>query len=191
MFEIDLLLLFIRPLNELGLPYVVTGSVAGVLYGEPRVTHDVDLVLAMPGKDVQRVAAAFPEEDFYCPPVEVLLAEAMRGHRGHFNLIHHKSGFRADVYLAHRDEFQRWALSRKIEVIVDDVPVAVAPPEYVIVKKLEFYQEGGSQKHLRDIAGILRTSGATVSREAIQAWVTKLHLESQWAEALAEFEADS
>jgi hypothetical protein len=78
MFETDLLLLFIRPLNELGLPYVVTGSVAGVLYGEPRVTHDVDLVLAMPGKDVERVSQAFPEEDFYCPPIEVLLAEAIR-----------------------------------------------------------------------------------------------------------------
>lgn len=48
MFETDLLLLFIRPLTELGLSYMVTGSVAGVLYGEPRVTHDVDLLLSMP-----------------------------------------------------------------------------------------------------------------------------------------------
>jgi hypothetical protein len=56
MFETDLLLLFIRPLNELRLPYMVTGSVASVLYGESRVTHDVDLVLAMPGKHVEKVA---------------------------------------------------------------------------------------------------------------------------------------
>lgn len=187
MFETDLLLLFIRPLNDLGLPYVVTGSVAGVLYGEPRVTHDVDLVLAMPGKQVERVAGAFPEEDFYCPPVEVLLAEAMRGYRGHFNLIHHKSGFRADVYLAHRDEFQLWALARKMDVVVEGVPVSVAPPEYVIVKKLEFYREGGSQKHLRDIAGILRTSGDEVSRDTIAEWTAKRGLESQWSEALAEY----
>lgn len=186
MFETDLLLIFIRPLNELGLSYMVTGSVAGVLYGEPRVTHDVDLVLAMPGKDAERVAQAFPMDDFYCPPVEVLLAEAMRGHRGHFNLIHHQSGFRADVYLAHRDEFQHWALKRRQEVVVDGVPVPAAPPEYVIVKKLEFYREGGSQKHLRDIAGIMRTSGEAVSRSTVDEWVKKFSLENEWAAALAE-----
>ena len=62
MFETDLLLIFIRLLNELGLPYMVTGSVAGVLFGEPRVTHDVDLVLALPGKHAERIVEAFPIE---------------------------------------------------------------------------------------------------------------------------------
>lgn len=69
-----------------------------MLYGKPRVTHDVDVDLSLPGKHAERITRAFPLEDFYCPPVEVLVAEAMRGHRGHFNLIHHQSGFRADVF---------------------------------------------------------------------------------------------
>ncbi len=65
--------------------------------------------------------------------------------------------------------------------------LSVAPPEYVIVKKLKFYREGGSQKHLRDIAGILRTSGDEVSRDTIVEWTAKRGLEAQWSEALAEY----
>ena len=58
--ETDLVLLFTRRLEDAGFIYMITGSVAGVFYGEPRVTHDVDLVLAAPAKDADRIAAAFP-----------------------------------------------------------------------------------------------------------------------------------
>ncbi len=57
-----------------------------------------------------RFADAFPLEEFYCPPTEVIEQEALRAQRGHFNLIHHESGFKADIYLANRDEFHRWVL---------------------------------------------------------------------------------
>ncbi len=35
--------------------------------------------------------------------------------------------------------------------VVDDLEVAVAPVEYVIVRKLEYFREGRSGKHVRDI----------------------------------------
>lgn len=54
---------------------MVTGSVAATLYGEPRFTHDVDLVLELPLSAIEAFAAAFPVEQFYCPPLEVLAAE--------------------------------------------------------------------------------------------------------------------
>lgn len=63
--ETDLVLIFARRLNEVGVPYTITGSVAGVLYGEPRVTHDIDIVVAFrPVSDVERFARAFPLQDF-------------------------------------------------------------------------------------------------------------------------------
>lgn len=148
----------------------------------PRDTHDVDIVVVLkPGPDIERVAKAFPIEEFYCPPEEILLQEALRGQRGHFNLIHHQSGFKADMYLAQREPLHAWALRERRSVDVEGVPVSVAPPEYVIVRKLEFFREGGSEKHLRDIEGMLRVSGELIRFPVIEEWVQDLGLAKQWA----------
>ena len=181
MSETDLFLVFVRKLNELGVTYMITGSVAGVLYGEPRVTHGVDIVVMLPpGPMVERFAAAFPIEEFYCPPPEVLMQEALRAQRGHFNLIHHQTGFRADIYLANRDPLHGWALRERRSIEVDGETVWLAPPEYVIARKLEFFREGGSEKHLRDIEAILRVSGELVRSEVLQGILERLGLESEW-----------
>jgi hypothetical protein len=56
----------------------------------------------------------------------------------------------------------------------------VAPPEYVIARKLEYYREGNSKKHLHDISGMLEVSGDIINKIIIQEWITKLHLQAQW-----------
>ena len=94
---------FLEPLERLGLPYCITGSVAASVYGEPRLTADIDVVLLMRVEDIARLRAAFPDSDYYVPPDETLRLEAARSTRGMFNLIHHASQFKADVYLAVRD----------------------------------------------------------------------------------------
>jgi len=129
MSETDLVLLYTRRLEGAGFTYMITGSVAGVFYGEPRVTHDVDLVLALAPSDTARMAALFPLEEFYCPPEEIIVREVLRAQRGHFNLIHHESGFKADVYLANRDPFHRWALSERRLVEVDGEPASMSSSE--------------------------------------------------------------
>jgi len=104
----------------------------------------------------------------------------LRAQRGHFNLIHHGSGFKADVFLANRDPFHRWALSERRLVEVDGEPVHVAPLEYVIVRKLEFYREGGSEKHLRDIEAMLRVSGELVREDVLQRWMNARGVGGTW-----------
>jgi len=69
---IELIDTFVRPLVSSGLPYAVTGSVAAMAYGEPRLTNDIDLVLQIRVDDIPRLAQAFPESDFYLPPPEVI-----------------------------------------------------------------------------------------------------------------------
>jgi len=85
---------FVVRLERLGLPYFVTGSTAAIIYGEPRLTHDVDIVVALSPRDVHAFVEAFPLEEFYCPPEDVLAIEVRRGQRGHCNLIHHDTGFK-------------------------------------------------------------------------------------------------
>lgn len=134
--EPSLLEPFIARLERLGVPYFVTGSMAGILYGEPRLTHDVDIVVALALRDVQRFVDAFPLDEFYCPPEDVLAIEVRRGQRGHCNLIHHGCGFKADIYIAF-DELHRWGLARRSEITVEGLRVSLAPVEYVILRKLE------------------------------------------------------
>jgi hypothetical protein len=134
---------------------MATGSIASMSYGEYRVTNDVDIIVVLPEGDVSKLVAAFPIAEFYCPPADVIAVEAARENRGHFNLIHHDTGFKADIYIAGRDAFTRWAFQHRQEIALADSTIWIAPPEYVIIGKLEFFREGGSEKHLRDIRGML------------------------------------
>lgn len=146
---------------------MLTGSVAATMYGEPRVTHDVDVVLLLPRERIRAFAAAFPLETHYCPPEETLLQEVFRRQRGHFNLIAHDTGFKADVYLANADPLHRAGLQDRRRVEVDGVEVWIAPPEYVIVRKLEFFREGGlrkaSTRHRGDAPRLLRAPASRPS----------------------------
>jgi hypothetical protein len=68
--------------------------------------------------------------------------------------------------------------SRKMEY--QGEPIIVAPPEYVIVRKLEYYREGGSDKHLRDIRAMLAVSGDIINRPELDDWVRRRQLETEW-----------
>src|SRR5687767_4104737 len=95
----NLVLKFTSRFEELQIPYVVTGSVAAMLYGEIRVTLDVDLIVELNFAAAKRLPQIFAMPEFYCPPTDVLTMEIARDLRGHFNIIHVDSGFKADVYL--------------------------------------------------------------------------------------------
>jgi len=103
MTDASLVSLFVRPLNQLRIPYMVTGGVASVVYGEPRLTRDIDLVIELRPRDARRFAAAWSTAEFYVPPVEVIEEESGRPSHGHFNVIHHRTAMRADVYLPGSD----------------------------------------------------------------------------------------
>ncbi|MGB7211525.1 MAG: hypothetical protein WBC97_02760 [Gemmatimonadales bacterium] len=179
----DLIPLFAVPLGRAGIAYMVTGSVAASLYGELRFTQDVDLVVALKHGDPKRLEAAFPAKDFYVPPLETMVEEAARPRYGHFNLFHLESGLRADVYLMGDDPLHAWAFTRRREVEIAGELVSVAPLEYNIVRKLEFYRDGGSQRHLRDIAWMLRVSEKLIDLPLLEAKVLEQGVEREWAEA--------
>src|SRR6202040_3305628 len=109
MLEPDLIELFVRPLDRIQIRYLVSGSVAAMLYGEPRVTHDIDFVVHLSPRDCDLLADAYPNQEFYVPPAEVIAAELTRPGKGHFNIIHSHSGLKADFYPATRDELDGWA----------------------------------------------------------------------------------
>jgi hypothetical protein len=179
--EVEPVLIFVRRLNRLDLRYMVTGSAACIAYGVPRLTHDIDVVIEMERKKAGFLSLAFPAEEFYCPPPEVVGVEVERSWRGHFNIIHLASGLKADCYTMGDDPLHRWGMSRRRRIEMEGAPVFLAPPEYVIVRKLEYFREGGSEKHLRDIRGILDVSGDSLDWPELRRRIDERALTRAWS----------
>jgi hypothetical protein len=95
------------------------------------------------------------------------------------------TGFKADFYLTAGDELDAWAFRRKRLVQFEGENVVMAPPEYVIIGKLEYYGEGGSEKHLRDIRSMLAFSGDQLDRAELDEWIRRRGLELQWKQVQA------
>ncbi len=181
--QIDPFLLFTRPLDQAEISYMATGSVAAMLYGIPRFTHDLDLILDLRNIPAEVFGSLYPDRDFYRPPAEVIQLESRRSQRGHFNLIHHDSGLKADVYLFGKDELHQWGLDRRRRIDLEDGQgLWLAPPEYVILRKLQYYREGHSPKHLQDIRGMFEVSGDQINQGELDKWMKKLNLENEFKE---------
>lgn len=176
----DLVAIFVDPLDALGLPYMITGGVASVIYGDPRFTRHIDVVLQLKASQAERFTSAFDLDDFYVPPVDVIAEEADRARHGHFNVIHRESGLRADVYLLSDDALHAWGFQRRRRMALGERSVSVAPPEYVILRKLEYYAQSSSERHLRDIALMLRISPEMIDAEVIADLADDLGLTDEW-----------
>ena len=176
-------IIFTRKLTDLGVPHMISGSVAAIFYGEPRMTNDVDIVVLLKNSDLPRIAAAFPPEEFYCPPQDVMKIEISRAQRGHFNIIHHETGFKADIYPC-CDGLHRWGLQQAQTIDFDGTPITLAPPEYVIIRKLQFFREGGSQKHLRDINRMLASRDDQWAVGRIEEMIRTHGLDREWEQAV-------
>ncbi|MBN1590980.1 MAG: hypothetical protein JW888_15815 [Pirellulales bacterium] len=171
-------------LESLEIPYLITGSTATIAYGEPRFTNDVDVVAALAEAKVDGFCAAFPAPEFYCHPDAVRRAVT---DRSQFNIIHPASGLKVDVMIPAETPFNRSRLNRGVRIPAGPgFSARFASAEDVIIKKLEYYREGGSEKHLRDIAGVLKVQANRVDREYIADWVAKLGLTNEWQMVLAQ-----
>jgi len=174
----ELLRRTVETLERLNLTYLVTGSMASILYGEPRFTNDIDIVVQLSPNRVGDFARAFPKDEFYLDDEQILQAVESRGQ---FNVIHPASGLKIDVIIPKMDEFDRsrFARARRVRP-ANDYEATFASAEDVIVKKLQFYAEGGSDKHLRDIASVLRISGSEIDRDYVAEWANRLGLREIW-----------
>jgi len=170
----------LKKFDDAEIDYMIVGSIASMTYGEPRLTHDMDLVIEVSSTQIQKLAAMFQSEDYYVPPVDILVQETLN--KRSFNVLHISSGLKVDCIIRGSsphaiEEFQR---RRRIE-LVSGFSAYVAAPEDVIIKKLQYFLEGGSQKHLDDVRGIL--AHTAVDHTYLNRWVNFLHLEDAWHQA--------
>jgi hypothetical protein len=172
-----------RACESIGVRYFVTGSMATIFYGEPRFTNDIDVVVDLPRDRVDDFIAQFSGDEFYVSR-EMMLRAIDR--KTQFNVIHSIAGLKVDVMIPAGDSFDRSRFARTRRLHPEEgVEVEFASPEDVIVKKMEYYRAGGSDKHLRDIAGVLTLAGDRIDRAYIIEWAGRLGLGEIWAEIVA------
>lgn len=183
----NLLHRLVSTLERLQIPYLITGSVAAMAYGEPRLTNDIDVVVDLNVSHVDGLLSQFPADEFY------LSDEAIRdalARKGQFNIIHPLSGLKIDVMVQQGTAFERSRFNRaRLVYFADKQGGRFASPEDVILKKMEYYREGGSEKHLRDIAGIMRVSAGMVDESYIGQWADQLGLREVWDAILRRLQA--
>lgn len=169
--------------ERLRIPYRITGSMATIAYGEPRFTNDIDVVIRLRPEQVGELCDAFPAPEFYCARAAV--EQAVRQHH-QFNVLHPASGLKIDVIVASDSDFDvsRFSRGQKLQA-APDCQAWFASPEDVILKKLVYFQEGGSDKHLRDIVGVLKVQSEKLDRQYIADWAGRLGVDAEWKLALS------
>jgi hypothetical protein len=173
--------------DALGVDYLVGGSVASSVFGEPRQTLDADLIARLLGRHAKPLVEKVSKE-FYAdlPAVEAAIQT-----QGSFNLIHLETITKVDVFVRWRDPFGQSQLARRQKKSVGQaspLDLFFASAEDTVLAKLEWYRKGGgvSDKQWRDLLGVLKVQGETLDRAYLTEWAGKLEVADLLTRALSE-----
>jgi len=176
--QAELLRYLVEAFEDLRIDYMISGSQASIYYGEPRFTQDIDVVADVTPAHLPGLQQRFPFPEFYFS--EDAAREAVRA-RGQFNIIHPASGLKIDVLLVKNTPYDRLEFERRERrPLLPGKEAYFARPEDVIIYKMLYFREGRSERHLRDIASMLRISGAEIDTQYVDEWAQQLGLKDIW-----------
>jgi len=164
-------------LEAVGIPYRVTGSVAGICHGFPRGTQDIDILIDPTPASLDAFLNQLPEDRFY---VSREAAHAALNQSGMFNVIEFDGGWKADLIVPRRRPFSRSEFDRRSTWDVDGRSVDVVTAEDLVLAKLEWARDGGSDRQLEDAAAILRVRRDELDHAYLELWVAELGVTEQW-----------
>jgi hypothetical protein len=167
----------VRVLEDLRIPYLVGGSIVSSLYGHPRTTFDSDLVVDLQFQHVQPFTAAL-SRDFYVEPERMV--DAIR-RRASFNIVHHRTGLKVDIFIFKNDPMARQEMARRriVAPLPDMGEFPVATAEDIILQKLRWYQMGNgvSDRQWDDVIGVLKVQRKRLDFEYLKEWAAHLQVE--------------
>jgi hypothetical protein len=175
-----LLTRIVEALDGAGIPYMLTGSFASSLQGEPRASHDIDIVIDITPEDVARVAQALSAPGIY---LDVHAVSDATRRRTMFNLIDPVSGDKADFWLLTDEPYDRARFARRMRIEALGLALSVSAPEDTILMKLRWSaQAGGSQKQVNDALGVYGFQGDALDEVYLDKWAESLGVSAALAE---------
>lgn len=174
----ELLKKVIQVLENLNIPYMITGSIASSLQGEPRSTHDIDIVITFQKSQIKKLIDAFPSPDFYLDETSIL--DAIKSKRS-FNLIDVKEGSKVDFWILTNDSFDQSRFSRRYGEEFSGIKMQVSSPEDTILAKLRWAKlSGGSEKQFIDALRVYEVQFGKLNMGYLEHWVKELNIETLW-----------
>ena len=156
-------------LRSAGVPFMVVGSLASTLHGEPRATRNVDIVIDPTAAQLADLLERFGDGTFYVDDAMEALT-----HRDLFNVIHPGSGWKVDFVIRKDRPFSIAELGRREEVDLLGVGLDVATAEDTVLAKLEWARIGGSERQLSDAASVIAVSGDGLDWDHLRTWAEAL-----------------
>jgi len=178
MSQSQLLIHVLDVLDAVGIPYMLTGSFVSSLQGEPRATHDIDLVIDLAAESVKRILEAFSSPGFYLD--ESAMYEAVV-RKSTFNLIDYHEGDKVDFWLLTEEPFDRSRFARRRSVELLGRVLFVSSPEDTILAKLRWAKlSGGSMKQFTDAVRVFEVQYGTLDIAYLADWVNALGIADFW-----------
>jgi hypothetical protein len=177
--ELDIVRDVSARLERAGIDYMLTGSMAMNYYAQPRMTRDIDLVLALQPADARTIVHLFAP-DYYLSAEAV---ESAIAHGSIFNLIHLESVIKVDCIVRKNTRFRLAEFDSRHRVRVADFQIWIVTKEDLIVSKLLWAQDSRSEVQLRDVRNLAATG---FDADYIAFWTTELGLTALWEECANE-----
>lgn len=160
--------------ENLDIPYLVGGSIASSIYGEPRATQDIDMVAELKNHHIQ-VLIANTQNAFYIEEEDVIRAVSQHSS---FNVIHLETMIKVDIFVLGSEAIDREEMRRRRPQTIADMQLVVATPEDIVLQKLIWFRKGGevSDRQWRDVSGILKVQGERIDWDYLNHWAESLNL---------------
>lgn len=173
----------IKLLNKAKFPYMITGAYAVSYYGEPRATHDLDIVMEISRTDVDKICRIFGAGGY---EFDRNMIENAATYHSHFTVIHSDSNLRIDFWMVRNKNEDRARFARRRKIKLFDLPTAMISPEDIILVKLKWFAESKNIKHFNDAAGIIRVQQGKLDFPYIAEWLETLGIKGFWRKACSE-----
>jgi hypothetical protein len=175
--EIDIVRDISQRFERVGIAYMLTGSMAMNYYAQPRMTRDIDVVIAIAPEDVHRVAVLF-HPDYYVSEESIresIVRESI------FNLIHQDSVIKVDCIIRKRSEYRLVEFERRQRISILDFTTFIVSKEDLIISKLFWAKDSHSEIQLGDVKNLLATG---YDAAYLQRWTHELGLDNLLKECL-------
>jgi len=156
-------------LDSAGIPYMLTGSVALALYARPRMTRDVDVVIECRPDDVVKIVRAFGADCY----VDANAVREAIASRTMFNIIHNEWVIKADFIVKKEDVYREVEFERRRRFVVEGVPVWVVALEDLVLSKLHWSRDSGSELQRSDVR-LLLEAAPSLDRAYLEKWARHL-----------------